>query len=177
MRITKVSWNDAETKVCIEYSKESPANNKLRDEFSLKCNEPPLESFKDSLKALVPYVVKDLELPDSYATTLKVRGVTFSFGGEFDTMGAVVTSLKTLRNSNAPLVLNTPHKTVEPYNEGGDESNCLSLGFCSALDDVIEEAIKYVQGNRAQQQLPLKNKEKPENQRGRETPQETLTLK
>ena len=151
MRITKVK--DDTDKVVIQYEHEAP--NGRRDKHTLECAEAPTPELRDALQALAPHVVDICELPEEYANRLSIRGVAFSYGGELETMGATITALAKLATSNAPLVLNTPHKPSDSYAEGGDTTMCLSSDCITALTVLQEQAIGYVNGNRTQLEFDM----------------------
>lgn len=131
-----------------------PVNGqKERDELSLLCAAPAKQSFYDALESLVPFVAEICEQPQTWAQSVEVRGVSFSYGGENEVMGATISALKTLEKSNSPLVINTPHKSSEPYNEGGDETICLSDEATAALYHLQRETQLYLDGHRAQLSL------------------------
>jgi hypothetical protein len=64
--------------------------------------------------------------------------------------GLVITALKKLSRSQAPLVLNTPHIT-----ETGSHENAPTLfgRELDLLEQLQEEAARYLKGERAQQSL------------------------
>ena len=94
------------------------------------------------------------EQPESYLDRIKVRGVSFSYGGDMEVMGATISAGMTLLESNCPLNLNTPHKASESYNEGpADEKQLLSGDCFDRLRTLHTLAERYVRGNRAQGSL------------------------
>jgi hypothetical protein len=152
MRIKKVKHSEKESKILIEYEKQS--KNENWDEFSMHCNDQARPEFYLALKKLIPHLLKICELPVSYMDNINISSVSFSYGGENDTMGATITGVKKLKDSHAPLVLNTPHKPEAAYSgEGGDESNLLSEDCVRALNELQREAVLYVQDERAQKNL------------------------
>lgn len=122
------------------------------DEIVLESNEQPLQSFRDALQALALEVAEWCELPDEACEDLEIRGVSYTW--KHEVMGATVTALRGLRRCASPLVLNCPHKTVEPYS-GDDVSCCLSGSQVDALRALEREAERYIAGERAQMELPL----------------------
>ena len=146
MKITKVKYDGS--RVRIEWT---IGDTDDPDKHSLDCRQAPKQEFVNALTALVPSVVAICELPDDYVVGIEIRGVSFSWAK--DIMGATITALKTLNDSDAPLVLNSPHKPSEPYSETGDNRNCLSAATVVALEEVLMEAERYVEGERAQGSL------------------------
>ena len=116
---------------------------------SLRSHEDPRPEFLTALQALTSVVLSLCELPLDYGDGLTILGVTIT---DHDTLGrgTVITALKKLTRSQAPLVINTPHVT-----EAGSHENAPTL-FGRELDlieQLQEEAARYMKGERAQQNL------------------------
>jgi hypothetical protein len=151
MNITKVKYSGE--KVRIEYTIERTDGGEA-DEYTLQSADKPLPSFETALLALTPDVVDICELDTLSAAHITVRGVTFTWKN--DIMGACITALKTLATANAPLVLNTPHLPSESYSGSEhDRSPVFSRGTYDRLGHLITEAVRYIDGERAQANLPL----------------------
>jgi len=144
-RLTKVRYDEKKVEIHFERMRLGET-----DEFALKCSDAPLIDFTQALDALAEHIVTMIGVPRTWKLGLKVRGVTFSYAGENDTMGAVITALKTLETTLGPLVVNTPHATVEPYNAEGDPSRCLTADCVKALRALETQAWRYVDGIRVQ---------------------------
>jgi len=151
VRITK------ENKVSIQYHVK---NNSSWDEFSMTSCDAPLQSFINALDSLKEEVVKMCEFPEKDKDSIIVRGVTYSYGGDNETMGATIIAQKKLLRSNSNLNINTPHKASDYYSGGdnGDPNQLLSHECVGALNDVMDECEKYINGERQQLQLDLKPK-------------------
>jgi len=150
MRFQKIRYDKG--KVKIEYE----LRNKIKqdwDQFSLACLDEPKPEFQVALQALSEDVIDMCELPEDYQKRIMVTGVSFSYGGDGEIMGATIISQMALNRSNVNLNLNTPHKPSEPYSEGGDVSQCLSQDCIERLTYLMLEAEDYVKGNRAQGEL------------------------
>lgn len=135
------------------------------NEYTMKCADKPRPQFQKALNGLRRHVAEicELNIPPNLAhpnevANIEVRGVSLSWTD--DIMGVVITALKTLRNSNSPLVLNTPHLPEEPYSEGGDESMCLTSECVDAIRNLIDEAHRYLEGDRQQLDLFIEPEEK-----------------
>lgn len=145
--ITKVSHNKG--KVSISY--EIPPLEKdefENDEHSMTCKAEPMPSFIEAMESLKQDVADICEFDETDKDRLTVTGVSFSYGGEDDVMGAVITAQKSLRNTNSPLCINTPHKPSALYGEDGDINNLLDPFTVERLLTLQEEAEKYVKGYR-----------------------------
>jgi hypothetical protein len=92
-----------------------------------------------------------------------VTGVSFSYGGDKEVMGAVITFQIALETANSPLCLNTPHKPSESYTDDDPLPNqCLTWECRKILDELIVQTRAYMMGERGQQQLDLKDAKKSE---------------
>ena len=150
MRFKKIKIKDH--KIYIEYELRNKAKNDW-DQFSLACSDEPKPEFQTALQALSEDVIAMCELPEDYRKRIMVTGVSFSYGGDDEIMGATIISQMALNRSNVNLNLNTPHKSSEPYSEGGDASQCLSEDCIEHLTSLMLEAEDYVKGKRAQGEL------------------------
>lgn len=150
MRFQKIRYDKC--KVKIEYELCNKIKNDW-DQFSMACSDDPKPEFKVALQALSEDVIKMCELPEDYQKRIMVTGVSFSYGGEGEIMGATIISQMSLNHSNVNLNLNTPPKPSKPYSEGGDRAQCLSEDCVERLGDLMREAEDYVNGIRAQGEL------------------------
>lgn len=149
-QITKVKHSADKT--MIEY--QEVHDDGRTDEYSLTCTDRPLPEFDAALQRLLEEMPDWCEIhQDGYFDNATVRGVSFSW--KHGIMGAVVTLLKPLRHCQSPLVINAPHKTASPYSDGGDWSVCFTVEQRELLQAVIEQTEKYLDGERAQMELPL----------------------
>jgi len=143
MQIDKVKYDGIYvTIVHHEGTKDNPTS-----ETTMRSKDAPVPEFVNAFAALRQDVRSITEL-DVDISRLTVRGVSFS--DTSDIMGATITSLYELRDTDAPLILNTPHKSEEPYSEGGDDSKCLAPETCERLETLRQCAMDYVLGTRAQ---------------------------
>ena len=130
------------------------------DSDSKTSKSPPTDEFKKALQDLKTDLLEICELEDDHP--VEIIGVSFSYPK--DVMGVTITGLRTLDTSVAPLILNTPFKTAEPLNEGGDtnEAGFLSDVTVKRLKKVIEEAINYLGGARGTKQEVTERKSQKE---------------
>lgn len=148
MRIKKIRV-DKLNRINIEYEIERPDSDP--DEFSFTCADKALPSFYIAFQALFLDVIEMCEIPRS--SNISIKGISFSFSGEKEVMGCVLTAQKTLLNSDSPLNLNTPHKISEFYGETGSKKQLLSDDCKKRLNDIIYEAIRFVNGERLQKDM------------------------
>jgi hypothetical protein len=149
MRFKKIKYDKG--KIRLEY--EVKNKNGGWDEFSLACADEPKPEFQETLQALKEDVIEMCELPEDYLSRIRVTGVSFSYGGDDEIMGATVISQMILHHSNVALNLNTPHKPSAPYSESGDETQLLSDNCIDHLGCLEREAKEYIQGIRVQGNL------------------------
>lgn len=151
MRIIKVKQT-RESKVYIEYERINARGE--YDTFTMCCGDEPAASFIESFEALRPHALALLEL-DEEETRLIIKGVSFSYSGDDDIMGATIIGARKLYESNTDMNFTTPHK-FESYTSGGEDGDprqLLSSECVSALRTVQEEALRYIDGHRAQLSL------------------------
>lgn len=98
------------------------------DAYTLICEDVPREELKLCLQALASFVVEICELHPDDEKRIMVSGVTESYKDE-KTKYLTITALKELYTSKSPLILNR------------------------ALENLEEEAWRYINGDRAQQKL------------------------
>ena len=122
-------------------------------EQSLSCRDVPLPSFITAVENLAPVVLEILHLPSDYIHGLKPTGVTVSNKQEVDLVTIVAT--KELTDCNSPFNISTPLRFLECPKEEGSYSPPLNDKQVAAVEQVLLEAKGYVQGHRAQGQLPL----------------------
>lgn len=153
--ITKVKLRK-ENKIHIEYKVERKINGKSDyDEFTLSCVDKPRPEFEIVFMDLRKHVLEICELPADVSDIEKVivKGVSFSYSesesGE-SIMGATITASRSLSKSNASLIINTPHKFDTPHNDKQPKTFLLTPECADLLNELIDEAEKYIDGNRAQ---------------------------
>ncbi|MFP4066236.1 MAG: hypothetical protein ACLFS5_01925 [Spirochaetaceae bacterium] len=148
--LVKLKYKEGEG-VFVEYTVDRN-DNSARDTMTLKTNDAPRRELADALQAMAPHLVEMIEAPREWLASITVRSVTVTHTN--DVQGLVITGLRELENSNAPLVINTPHFTRESYNEGGgDDIGIFTSACANALDELETLALRFVDGDRAQQEL------------------------
>lgn len=151
MRILKVKVTK-DNKIMMVW--EEPTKQGTYDKYQMTCSDEARPEFYVKLQALGVHALEMLELPENYLSRIKVKGVSFSYGGEKEVMGATIITSMELMNSNCDLNLNTPHKASEPYSDGpADEKQLLTADCVMTLLELIEECKAYISGDRAQGKL------------------------
>jgi len=178
MEIQKVRLT--RTKVSITYS-----NN--GEEHSVSSNERPLKAFIDSIAALKPLILATCELPESYAgreptkeeddkeqcNPLRPTGITISTKG--DARSVCITATKVLSRTVGPMNLCVPLRLIDHPTEEGAVSTPYSDAEVEVIENVIQCAKDYINGERAQGTLPLEA-EKTEDEDGEAEPSQGDTL-
>jgi hypothetical protein len=143
--ITKVKHSKGETKILWN---ESRREQEELIEHEMTCTEMPRPELLDAIKAFIPYVLEICELPKDYAERMSVSAIHLNqcVQDDIDVVGLVVTAQKSLARTQAPMIINTPF-LADP-------------GWPHYMPKVVErleaEALKFRNGNRAQQVLPMK---------------------
>jgi hypothetical protein len=135
----------------------------LGDEHhQLDSNENPLPSFTKALDALIPLTCQILEVPENYSTNLTVQGITM--GTMRDVATVSIHAKKSLSLAGKMLKLATPPVLMStPKTEGGITPP-LKDEQASLVDEVVEEAKRYVKGERAQGTLSLDDDDEGEDE-------------
>lgn len=156
VRVRKVSWK--KTKVIIEYQKPSPAGG--FSDFKISSFDAPRPQLPVSLGKMASNVVEICELPADDEKNITVLSVKVSYHtvNEEDVRGCVITAVRTLLQSSAPMLISTPLKKECADTQKGDPRTTMTTECVSDMLNVICEAIRYVQGERQQTELPLPEK-------------------
>lgn len=163
MRIKKVKVTK-ENKIMMVYEVRNQKGI-FTDEYSFTCSEEARPEFYTAMENLREHVIDMCELPADYIDRIRVRGVSFSYGGGNDTMGATISAAMSLENSYSALNLLTPHKASEMYNPNtpDDEKQLLTGDCIDALLALQAECIRYIEGERAQGSLFPMESASPDN--------------
>jgi hypothetical protein len=114
--------------------------------IELESRAEPRPEFHEAMGGLILPALEMLEAPFAWRAAATISGVSITHEEERG-MGAVVTLLVPLECAPSPLVLNTPYLT-----SGGD--GCvLPDDLRDAILRVIDEALRYLDGDRAQGDL------------------------
>jgi hypothetical protein len=125
-----------------------------QDEYSFTCSEKARPEFYVAMAVLAEHVIDMCELPEDYMERIKVRGVSYSYGGEKEVMGATISAGMKLYESNQALNINTPHKATDSYSDApAQDSQLLGNDCIKALMVLQAECKAYIQGDRAQGSL------------------------
>lgn len=120
------------------------------EECTLKCNERPRTALLEALLNMRRYLIEICELPASWEDEIRIRGLTIKEDSNGIT-GIVISGIRELRGSEAPLVLNSPY-VVE---ESEDDLGVYSDECAGDLVDLAALVWRYLDGDRAGRQIEL----------------------
>jgi len=123
------------------------------DYFTIRSGDQPLPSFRNLLMKLRPTVIDMMELPnnDEEVKRITINQVSFDYSGDDNVMGAVISAKRKLNYSGTNMALNTPHKFAKKAK--GASSSVFNKAVIDLLEDLQDEAEKYVNGERQQGEL------------------------
>lgn len=149
MRVLKIKMND--DTVLIEYKKKSNSENGGYNKFTIESKEQASPEFKLNLQELSIFVPMMYDLPTEYAEDMKVLGVTFSYRGDDEVMGATVSAKRPVSTSNSPAIFHTP---MTFSSSGSDmplpDSKFLPEAMVEILEKLQDNAKDFINGERAQ---------------------------
>lgn len=151
IRVKSFKWSPKDREAKVVYS---IVRDDSEERHQMKWADQPKQELLDALQGLADEAVKECEvikLPVYVPDQVGVRSVAFSWA--LDIMGASICLLVKLDYSDAPLVLNTPHKPSQAYSESGGHTLGASLVTkLEALHVLIE---RYIAGDRFYPQTDL----------------------
>lgn len=116
----------------------------------IECRDSPHSDLRSALHAMAEFLLVHCEFPTTWAVSVISCTITHTN----EVQGLVITGRRDLENCNAPLIINTPHYTREPYNEDDESDNGIFSGSCGDAIDILEkEALAFVDGKRSQGDL------------------------
>lgn len=144
MKITKVKIKPNSTE--IGYLESDARESK---EVVFKSWDKQSKEFVESLQVLKPHVIYILELPEEYAETLTITGISIKY--EDAGIGVVISATKELDSLDAPLCLNTPYI---PPQRNENMHTPMSGMLEMTVDKITAMAQQFMEGmHRAQGQL------------------------
>jgi hypothetical protein len=151
MKIRKIAFSSDGT-ILIDFDQPNPSNRSETDILSLKTKDAPRPEFKKALDGLLVHVLHILELSDKYGESMKMTGVSLSVKG--DVTYAILKAKKLLTYSNSPFNIITPKKPTSAGEESAGD-DLLTDECVKSLDLLIEEAKRFIRGERQQGELKL----------------------
>ena len=121
------------------------------EEHSASYKDNPLPSFGPSLDALAPLVCELCELPRDYIAGLTVSGLTLCESGKVECV--TIVAKKEIAGNSRPFNIATPLIPIDQPEEG--EGSYLTIAQAILVETALEEARKYIRGERSQGQMRL----------------------
>ncbi len=115
------------------------------ESLSITSPENPLPEFKAAIADLVPLILAICHLPEDYGTNLVASGLTVTDKGL-----VTLQAKKSFDDASGPLNIATPLRLLDTPEEEGTYSPALDDDQVALIDEVIEQAKRYVLGERAQ---------------------------
>ena len=148
MKITKIGYKNQ--KVTVEGETEQNGEVIIT---SLTSDIPPLPEFAETLVKIGEYMTKLTGMPDEWSKSTKCYSITIGHE-EDERINAIVTLYTQLENFNSGVCINTPvlREKLQGTAGGGKfmPENMLTL-----VREMIEQAQRYYDGERSQQELPV----------------------
>lgn len=143
--------------VLVKYQ-EAKGENAKTETVTLEAEDPPLPELERALSSMAEHLCAICELPADWVEDIEVRSVTVTYTEA--ATGLVITGLRSLDGSSAPLILNSPHFTDAPYSETDQGGKGIYSADCGRdLNELARAAFAYVDGKRGQLQLDLRPRE------------------
>lgn len=118
--------------------------------IELESRAEPRPEFHEAMGGMISPAMNMIQAPGAWMAVATISGVSVTHEEERG-MGAVVTILVPLECAPSPLVLNTPYLPSEDPNDSGGAT--LPRALREAVERVIDEAMRYLRGERAQADL------------------------
>ena len=153
----KVESKDAKNRIVLEYAKRNE-NGQDWDIYTMNSVDNPAPSFHEAMQELSQDVVELCELPDDFRERIVVKSVSLSDGDGDGFGGATITEAFQLKNSYAPLNLNTPYKSSAASGQE-DPKQILDPATERRICVLIIEAEQFLHGSRAQVSMEFSEKQ------------------
>lgn len=120
------------------------------DEYDVNFHDNPLPSFLKAIAALGEHVCSLCELPASDVKKIVATGITCAENGE--NVLALIVAKKTIKKGKRVFNISTPLLSMYP-DEENKTTDHMEKEQSAAIEKVISEATKYINGDRAQGQI------------------------
>lgn len=155
MKLTKIT----RTNDLVRYVHEVDLSGGSKEDRDVTAYDAPLKKFDTALQALGAVAVKVMELDDTYGKGITVTslGVSYTKAG---TRSATIYFKKQIDKLAILHPMVTPAFQIDDPGEGEDKSQKRQVlpKHAGLVEDMLDQAIKYANGDRQQMQLPLGGK-------------------
>ena len=131
------------------------------DGHALTSADPPRPELIEYMKKMGKHIVGICEMQESDINKVEAHSISMSYGE--DGSGIVISGIKELEHNASPLCINTPYKPE--FGPEGMEECGMSAELQEDMDKLFDEAFRYINGDRAQQNL-FTNQEEQEMEKG-----------
>lgn len=123
------------------------------DQYTLSCKDQARPELIEIFRKMAEHAADICEILFN-PNRMFASGISFSYPADDKPPNCylVITAQKELEYSGSPLILNTPVRPQKPEN-GMPDDFCWSEELAADIEDLKEEAWKYISGERAQQSL------------------------
>lgn len=150
MNINRIKFSK-DNSPSIEY--QIPKGSGRSDTIALNSNDLPAPKFQRTLQSLAPFVAEMCELSKGDVERLRITAVSYQLHTDDNIMGVTITATKSLRTSDTPLILNTPHKLEPTEGKKTEPKKLLPKACVAILKELQKHAEEFVKGKRAQRSL------------------------
>lgn len=124
--------------------------------FGLKERDNPLPSFVAAFDALAPLVATVCHFPPDYAA-INLRVVGLTLGEQGGSQTAALVARKGIDDASQEFVFNTPPRLLADPSEEGSYTPPLDPANAELVATLVEEAKRYIRGERAQGQIEFES--------------------
>lgn len=160
MQIEKIRHKNTETEIHW-----TVPNGQDREESSLKSEDAPEQAFIDALEALKDDFLEACELPKTEKFREKVTLSTISVSRDVHGRRGFIMSA-TVKVASGAYSISTPRLRAPADETDAESPVLLDEHAMERIEAMIDEAIRYVKGNRTQMELPLEGAPDKESNQG-----------
>lgn len=159
MKLTKIT----RTRSLVRFVHEIQLESGSTENRDVTAHDAPLKSFDKALQALGDVAVKVMELPGEYVKGVVVHSLAISYT-KAGTRSATIYFKKQIDKLALLHPMVTPTFQVDDPGEGEDKSQKRQVTpkHAALVEEMLDQAVKYANGDRQQMQLPLGGKKTPE---------------
>lgn len=163
MKLTKIT----RTSDLVRYVHEVQLGHGSTEDRDVTAYDVPLKKFDTALQALGPVAVKVMELDEAYVKGVVVTTLAISYT-KAGTRSAMIYFKKQIDKLALLHPMVTPTFQIDDPGEGEDKSQKRQVlpKHAALVEEMLEQAIKYADGERQQMQLPLGGKKTDEPKAG-----------
>jgi hypothetical protein len=151
MRFSKVRFNGARVEFAFIETEEGRTGGEKVTLY--KNNTLPLPEFTAALQAFGPLVCGLLKLPAAYREEIKVVSVAMNWEEKDERSGCTVHATKEIAGANGPFNIHTPHLRQPLTDEETGATGFYDNEWAEAIEELITQAIRYINGQRSQADL------------------------